>query len=273
MSRPPFKLLRVECLEKREMLSVTATVVNGDTLVVTGDSQPNVIRVVEDAAAVEWSVVGDNVSLGSFSNIRNIFINPTNGPDVVSVQGTQLPGSLGVVGGPLGIALTVSGAVATPSAPVATPLAISGSLLVTGGLGPDVVQLRSVSAQAAAVILAAGNDQLWIQSAGTDGTGTPLDGLNADAVALLMGSGDDLVSITAAVKASSFIRIDGGSNSTSDPGDTINGTANIEGPAGFQLWVNFETVDSALPEAKTVSTRGVWDRIGGRARGSELLFQ
>ena len=254
--RPSTTKLRVELLEKREMLSVTA-VLNGGTLAITGDSQPNTIRVTQDAAAVQWSVVGDNVNLGVFSNVNNITINPKNGPDVVAVQGTQLPGSLTITGGIVGVAATVSGVIGTPSRP-AVPLTITGSLMITGGVGPDVVQLRSVAAKSAIVLLASGNDQLYIASAGQDAGGATLFGLNADAVAILMGGGDDLVSVGAAVNASSFARIDGGSNTTTSPGDTISGTANVHGPAGSQAWVNFETIDPSSPSVKAILGRPTW---------------
>ena len=88
MKRSSTRKLRVEQLENRAMLSVTASVLNGDTLSVIGDSNPNTIRVVQDAAATAWTVFNGVTNLGTFSNIRNININPKVGPDAVTVLGT-----------------------------------------------------------------------------------------------------------------------------------------------------------------------------------------
>ena len=254
MMRPSTTKLHVELLEKREMLSVTASVVNGDTLSVIGDSQPNTIRVTQDTAATQWTVMSGNTNLGAFSNIRNITINPKNGPDVVAVQGSQLPGSLTITGGIVQLTATVSGVPET-SQHAAVPLAIGGNLLITGGAGPDVVQLKSVAAKAALVALASGNDQLYVSSAGHDSSDAVVPGLNAQAVAILMGGGDDLVSLGAAVNASSRCRIDGGSNSTTSPGDRLTGSTNVHGPSGSQGWLGFETIDSTMLGAKRLLAR------------------
>ncbi len=258
MFRQSTTKLRVEQLEKREMLSVSASVVNGDTLSVIGDSATNTIRVTQDTAATQWTVVGDNLNLGTFSNIRNITINPKNGPDVVAVQGTQLPGSLTITGGLLQVTASVSGVLGTPQR-AATPLTIGGNLIITGGVGPDVVQLRSVAAKQVLVALGSSNDQLYVTSTGNDANGAQVPGLNAEAVAFLMGGGDDLVSIGAAVNATTRCRIDGGSSTTVPPGDTLNGSVNIHAP-GAQSWTDFETLGSSTALAKSLAARPAWMR-------------
>jgi len=250
--------LRVEQLEQRAMLSVSASVVTGDTLAVIGDSATNTIRVTQDTAAAAWTVVGDSVNLGSFSNIRNITINPKVGPDVVAVQGTQLPGSLTITGGLMQVTASVSGVLGT-SQRAATPLTIGGTLMITGGAGPDVVQLRSVAAKSVLVALGSSNDQLYVTSTGNDANGVQVPGLNAEAVGFLMGGGDDVVSIGAALNATARCRVDGGSNTSASPGATLNGSANIHGPAA-ENWTGFETLGSPTVLARSLAARPAWMR-------------
>jgi len=259
MKRSSNRKLRVEQLENRAMLSVTASVLNGDTLSVIGDSNPNTIRVVQDAAATAWTVFNGVTNLGTFSNIRNININPKVGPDAVTVQGTTLPGSLTISGGWVGLAASVSGTLEASGKPAAA-LTIGGNLTITGGGGPDVVQLRSVTARSVTVSLIAGNDQVFVASTGHGADSQVLPGLTAQSISVLMGGGDDLVTIAATVSATTKCNIDGGASSTTAPGDTLTGSTNIHAPNAHPF-KNFETLDPAvLTAARAMLTRPAWMR-------------